>query len=98
MTQIDEKIITKVAKLARIKVLPEERAHYAKELSSIFKMIAQLEEVNTDNVPIMTSVVSSQLPLREDEITDGGYAAQIVSNAPKSEFDCFVVPKVVDAG
>jgi len=96
--EIDEKTITKIAKLARIKLKDEEKPHYASELSAIMKFVEQLQEVNTDNVPIMTSVVSSKLPLREDKITDGGYAKDIVANAPKSDFDCFVVPKVVDAG
>jgi aspartyl-tRNA(Asn)/glutamyl-tRNA(Gln) amidotransferase subunit C len=95
---IDEKTITKIAKLARIKLKPEEKAHYAAELSSIMNFVEQLQEVNTDNVPIMTSVVSSKLPLRDDEVTDGGYEKDIVANAPKSDFDCFVVPKVVDQG
>ena len=96
--QLDEKTITKIAKLARIKVKDEEKAHYATELSLILKFIEQLQEVNTDNVPIMTSVVSSQLPMRADEVTDGGYSREIVANAPKSDFECFVVPKVIDAG
>lgn len=96
--KIDEKTVTKIAKLARIKVQDSEKAHYAKELNSILAFIEQLSEVNTDNVEIMTSVVSAALPLRDDVITDGGYPKQVVSNAPKSDFDCFVVPKVVDAG
>lgn len=96
--QIDEKTVTKIAKLARIRVDESEKAHYANELTKILNFIEQLGEVNTDNVEIMTSVVSSKLPLREDNVTDGGYAGQVVANAPKSEFDCFVVPKVVDAG
>lgn len=96
--KINEQIVTKIAKLARIKVKDEEKAHYARELSSIMNFVEQLQEVNTDNVPIMTSVVNSKLPLRKDEVTDGGYPKEIVANAPKSDFDCFVVPKVVDAG
>ncbi len=96
--EIDEKTITKIAKLARIKVKDEEKAHYAKELSSIMNFVEQLQEVDTDNVPIMTSVVSSELPMREDKVTDGGYAKDIIANASKSDFECFVVPKVVDQG
>ncbi len=96
--ELDEKTIKKIAKLSRIKLKPEEISHYQRELSSIMNFVEQLQEVNTDNVPIMTSVVSSKLPLREDKVTDGGYAREIVANAPKSDFECFVVPKVVDAG
>lgn len=95
---MDEKTVTKIAKLARIRVGDNEKAHYAAELSTIFGWIEQLQEVNTDGVPIMTSVVESALPMRQDKISDGGYASEVVANAPKSEFDCFVVPKVVDQG
>ena len=95
---LDEKTITKIAKLARIKIKDEEKAHYAAELSSIMKFVEQLQEVNTDNIPEMTSVVNSTLPMREDKVTDGGYAREIVANAPVSDFECFVVPKVVDQG
>lgn len=95
---IDEKTVTKIAKLARIKVEDADKAHYVAELSSIFNWIEQLQEVDTDNVEIMTSVVDSALPKRVDEVSDGGYQSEVVANAPISEFNCFVVPKVVDQG
>lgn len=95
---IDEKTVTKIAKLSRIRIADNEKAHYAKEISTIIGWLEQLAEVNTDNVPQLTSVVESRLPRREDVVTDGGYAKEVTSNAPKSEFDCFVVPKVVDQG
>lgn len=96
--KIDENTVTKIAKLARIKIEDSEKAHYAKELTAILDWVEQLQEVNTDNVDIMTSAVHMKLPIREDEVTDGGYPEEVLSNAPESEFDCFVVPKVVDAG
>ena len=95
---MDEKTVTKIAKLARIRVRDDEKAHYANELSTIFKWIEQLQEVNTDGVPIMTSVVEAALPMRKDVVTDGGYTKDVLANAPKSDFDSFVVPKVVDQG
>ncbi len=95
---IDEKTVTKIAKLARIKIADSEKAHYAKEINTIVGWLEQLAEVNTDNVPLLTSVVEAKLPRREDKVTDGGYAREVTANAPKSEFDCFVVPKVVDQG
>lgn len=96
--KIDEATVTKIAKLSRIKIRDDEKAHYARELSSIMNFVEQLAEVNTDGVPEMASVSDVKLPLREDVVTDGEITKQILANAPKSEFDCFVVPKVVDAG
>ena len=36
------------------------------------------------------------LPLREDVVTEGGDPAKVLSNAPKTDRDFFVVPKVVE--
>jgi len=37
-----------------------------------------------------------RLPRRKDVVTDGGYAGDIVANAPRTEDNFFVVPKVVE--
>jgi aspartyl-tRNA(Asn)/glutamyl-tRNA(Gln) amidotransferase subunit C len=93
---IDAATVRKVARLARIAV-PEERLDpLAQELSGILNWIEQLGEVDTDGVEPMTSAVAATLPLREDVVTDGGNAARVLSNAPKSVDGFYVVPKVVE--
>ena len=47
-------------------------------------------------VPPLTSVVEQRLKMREDVVTDGGYAGDLMKNAPLSEDTFFVVPKVVE--
>jgi aspartyl-tRNA(Asn)/glutamyl-tRNA(Gln) amidotransferase subunit C len=37
-------------------------------------------------------------PRDADAITDGNKRDEVLANAPKAQFGCFVVPKVVDAG
>ncbi len=93
---MDKKTVAKVAHLARIRLTEEEQDRYAGELSRIFEWIEQLSEVNTDNVPQMTSVASMTLPMRRDEVTDGNRREDILGNAPKQAFDCFAVPKVIE--
>lgn len=93
---IDAATVRKVAKLARI-AEPEDRLEpLAKELSGILNWIEQLNEVDTDGVEPMTSAVAVALPMRDDVVTDGGDAAKVLSNAPKSVDGFFVVPKVVE--
>ena len=93
---IDAATVRKVARLARI-AQPEERLEpLAKELSGIMAWIEQLAEVDTDGVTPMTSAVSMPMPLRDDVVTEGGDARVVLSNAPKSSGDFFVVPKVVE--
>lgn len=90
------KEVQKIAKLSRIKLNEDEVGHFQKELSNIIDWIEQLKEVDTDNVEPMTSVIKMKSPVREDKITDGGYRDDVLANAPKSDYGCFVVPKVID--
>lgn len=93
---IDAKTVRKVARLARIAVPEENVEPMAREIDGIIQWIEQLKEVDTDGVEPMTSAVAATLPLRDDVVTDGGDAARVLSNAPKSVDGFFVVPKVVE--
>ena len=88
--------VQKIAKLARIRLSDDEVVHYGNEISVILNWIEMLQEVNTDKVTRMSSVSSVGLSLREDKVTDGNIQESIISNAPKSAFGCFEVPKVVE--
>ncbi|MDE3060811.1 MAG: Asp-tRNA(Asn)/Glu-tRNA(Gln) amidotransferase subunit GatC [Pseudomonadota bacterium] len=93
---LDSKAVAKIARLARIEVSEDEKAHYAKEISGILQWVEQLGEVNTDGVPQMTSVAAVTLPRREDKVTDGNQQEAVLKNAPQSDYGCFVVPKVME--
>lgn len=93
---MDKATVTKVAKLARIRLTDAEIETMTGELTHIMGWIEQLSEVDTEGVPLMTSVASMKLPLRKDEVTDGNRQTDIVANAPESEHGCFAVPKVVE--
>jgi aspartyl-tRNA(Asn)/glutamyl-tRNA(Gln) amidotransferase subunit C len=93
---IDAATVRKVARLARIAEAEDRLEPLARELNGIMAWIEQLAEVNTDGVEPMTSAVAQALPMREDVVSDGGNAARVLSNAPKSNEGFFVVPKVVE--
>ena len=65
-------------------------------LNGIFSWVQQLNEVNIDGVPPMTSVVEQRLKMRDDKITEGDKANELMANAPQSEEHFFVVPRVVE--
>ena len=88
--------VTKIARLARIRVADEEKDYYAAQISGILKWVEQLNEVNTDGVEPLFSVVPTTLPQRKDEVTDGHQQQAVLHNAPKSDYGCFVVPKVIE--
>ena len=93
---VDEATVRRIAHLARIKITDEEAAGLESELSAILDWVEQLDEVDTAIVEPMTRVVPISLKQREDVVKDGEKADEIVANAPMSEDDFFVVPKVVE--
>jgi aspartyl-tRNA(Asn)/glutamyl-tRNA(Gln) amidotransferase subunit C len=93
---VDANTVRKVARLARLQV-PEERLEpLAGELNGILAWIEQLGEVDVDGVEPMTSAVEMSLPMRDDVVNDGGNAAAVTANAPRSADGFFIVPKVVE--
>jgi aspartyl-tRNA(Asn)/glutamyl-tRNA(Gln) amidotransferase subunit C len=93
---LDEATVARIARLARIAVPDDELAPLATELSRILEWIEQLNEVDTEGVPPMTSVAAMKLAWREDQVTDGGRPEEILANAPERQDGYFVVPKVVE--
>jgi aspartyl-tRNA(Asn)/glutamyl-tRNA(Gln) amidotransferase subunit C len=93
---VDTATVRRIAHLSRIAVEDEEVAHLQSELNAILAFVEQLNSVDVDNVEPMTSVTPMQLKKRDDEVTDGFIADDIVANAPRREDHFFVVPRVVE--
>ena len=93
---IDAATVKRIGRLARIRIREDEVEKYANELNAILGFVEQLGEVNVEGVAPMTSVTPMQLRRRQDAVTDGGYPEQIVKNAPLTEDNFFMVPKVIE--
>jgi aspartyl-tRNA(Asn)/glutamyl-tRNA(Gln) amidotransferase subunit C len=93
---IDRATVRNIAQLARLEVHDDELDPLAAELSNIMNFIEQLSEVNTEGVAPMASVLDFPMPRREDKVTDGARADDILANAPEQEDGFFLVPKVVE--
>jgi aspartyl-tRNA(Asn)/glutamyl-tRNA(Gln) amidotransferase subunit C len=93
---VDAKTVRRIAHLARIAVAEDEVAHLQGELNAILAWVEQLQAVDVAGVEPMTSVTPMRMKMRADEVTDGGKAADIVKNAPMSDDNFFLVPKVVE--
>ncbi len=93
---VDLATVKRVARLARIAVSEEDAERMTGELNGILGFVAQLDEVDVDGVEPLTSIIPMALRRREDAVTDGAKAEDIIANAPASEENFFVVPKVVE--
>ncbi len=89
-------IIKKVAKLAKIRLSEEEIEIFNQQFSSISQIINDLQQVDTTNIEPINNPSKASTLLRKDIVNDGNYVNDIMYNAPKASFNCFVVPKVVE--
>lgn len=93
---VDANTVRRIAHLARIAVKEEEVEHLQGELNAMLAFVEQLSEVDVSGVEPMTSVTPMAMKMRADVVTDGGIAEDIVKNAPASDDNFFLVPKVVE--
>ena len=93
---VDIATVKRVARLARIAVSEEDASRMAGELNTILGFVEQLNEVDVTDVEPMTSVIPMEMRKRADEVTDGGKPEDIVANAPATDENFFLVPKVVE--
>ncbi|MDR3421410.1 MAG: Asp-tRNA(Asn)/Glu-tRNA(Gln) amidotransferase subunit GatC [Xanthobacteraceae bacterium] len=93
---VDAETVRRVAHLARVAVAESEVEHLRGELNAMLAFVEQLAEVDVTGVEPMTSVTPMAMKMRNDEVTDGNIADDILANAPAREDHFFVVPKVVE--
>ncbi len=93
---VDLSAVRRIAHLARIGVDEAELPHLQDEINAILKFVEALEQVDIEGVEPMTSVIPMRLPMRDDVVTDGDIADQVLANAPMTEDGFFLVPKVIE--
>jgi aspartyl-tRNA(Asn)/glutamyl-tRNA(Gln) amidotransferase subunit C len=93
---VDKDTVRRIARLARLALDEAQVEPMEAELNALLAFVEQLQEVDVEGVPAMTSVVEQRLKMREDVVTDGNIAADLMKNAPQAEGTFFVVPKVVE--
>ena len=93
---VDAATVRRIARLSRIELPEADAAGMQGEINAILGFVEQLGEVNVEGVEPMTSVMPMALRMREDIVTDGEKAALVTANAPQSEDNYFLVPKVVE--
>lgn len=93
---IDNETVKRVAFLSRLRVEDGKLEETKEEFNKILAWVEQLNEVPTEEVEPLVSVNEESLCCRTDTVNDGNKKAEVLANAPMSEFGYFVVPKVVE--
>lgn len=93
-----------VADLASLELTPEELPRLAKDLNEVLGYIAQLNELDTREVPAMSqtsevlglTAAENGETLRRDEVLPSIGRAEVMREAPETDGRFFKVPKVIE--
>ena len=88
--------VKRVAWLARIEITDAEAEAAQGHLNDIFKLIEQMQSVDTEGVAPMAHAQDVAQRLREDRITESDQHALYQSIAPQVEDALYLVPKVIE--
>ena len=94
--KIDQETLQKIAHLARLNFDAQAGEKMSADLSQVLDWVAQLQEIDTQNVAPLTSMSSEINVLREDQVGVQLIQEQALKNAPKQENGFFSVPKVME--
>jgi aspartyl-tRNA(Asn)/glutamyl-tRNA(Gln) amidotransferase subunit C len=88
--------VRRIAHLARIEINDAQAAATLSQLNDIFKMIEQMQRVDTADVEPMAHPLGGAQRLREDRVTERIAREQNMKNAPAQEEGLFLVPRVIE--
>jgi len=88
--------VKRVAWLARIEITDGEAAAAQGHLNDIFKLIEQMQSVDTEGVAPMAHAQDVVQRLREDKVTETDQHLLYQSIAPQVENGLYLVPKVIE--
>jgi aspartyl-tRNA(Asn)/glutamyl-tRNA(Gln) amidotransferase subunit C len=85
-----------VAKLASLTLTDDEAERFGRELETIVAYVAQLDALDTADVPPTAHVQLDRLPVREDVVAACLSHEDALAQAPAVEGDGFAVPAFVE--
>ena len=88
--------VAKIAHLARLAIREQDAPAYARNLSAILDLVAQMNAVDTTGVAPMAHPLDMAQRLRADEVTEPNQHAHFQTIAPQVEAGLYLVPKVIE--
>ena len=88
--------VERIAHLARLAVDEADIPHYARNLSDILDLVAQMNAVDTSRVEPMAHPLDEAQRLRPDEVTEVDQREKFQAIAPRVEDGLYLVPKVIE--
>lgn len=93
--EVDLADVRHMAKLSRLGITEDEEKIFAGQFSQILGHMKILEMVDTTGVTPMYSTCPESAQTREDIATNRRSANEILANAPETDGQYFIVPRII---
>lgn len=93
--QINNALISRLEKLARLQLGEDERVRLRSDLEHILDMVDTLRELDTEGVEPLIYMNDTENIFREDVVGRQLTQEEALQNAPKQDGQYFRVPKVI---
>ncbi|MCH9656194.1 MAG: Asp-tRNA(Asn)/Glu-tRNA(Gln) amidotransferase subunit GatC [Planctomycetes bacterium] len=87
--------VLKVASLSRLKLSEAEVETLGKQMGSVLKYIAMLDELDTESIEPMAHAIEISNVFREDQLQASLPREKALSNAPQTDGNYFLVPAIL---
>ena len=94
--KIDDKLISELARLAKLNFDEESAKDMQKDLNKIIGFVDKLSEIDTENVEPLIYMSDEVNVLRKDDTIENISQEEALKNAPKKDSDYILVPKIID--
>ncbi len=96
MSKITTEDVEYVAGLAQLILDDDSKERLVHEMGDILNYMDALNELDTEDIEPMMHVLDLANVYREDEVKKSLSKEDVFKNAPKSEGDYFLVPRILD--
>ena len=96
--KISEEEVRHVANLLKLSFSEEETTEFATTLAKFVDMVELLKEVDTEGVPVTTTMADRKTVMREDVAVAGDDRDELFKNVPQSENYYIKVPAILEDG
>jgi len=101
MSNVNDSTLEHVERLARLKILDDQREEFVNHLSKLVSYFDELNQVDTKDIeplysPIWDYMREHGTPLRADEVKDSLGVKNVLANAPEVGQDQFKIRAVIE--
>ncbi|MDP6974733.1 MAG: Asp-tRNA(Asn)/Glu-tRNA(Gln) amidotransferase subunit GatC [Gammaproteobacteria bacterium] len=93
---LEKKQVKEIAQLARLNISDSEALQTTTELNNILNLMAELSEIDTEDVEPMAHPLDMSQRLRDDVVSETDLSDDFQAIAPKTGKQHFLVPTVIE--